>query len=226
MSGKKIVVVGATGLIGGLALRYVLEDPDVGSVTSVGRRPLGIQDPKLREVVHSDFSDCSPIREELAGHDVALFCLGVYTGAVPDDELRKITVDYAVAFAEALLEGSPHAAFCLLSGEGADQAEKSRMAFANYKGAAEKALVAMGFSRVHLFRPGYIYPVTPREKPIFWDRIMRPLYPLAERIYPNIGVSSEDLAMAMVRAGLEGTPGFEDPVLRNKDIRALAAAWG
>lgn len=225
MTGHRVVVVGATGLIGGLVLRYALEDPAVESVTSVGRRSLGIQDPKLREVMHSDFSDCSPIEGELAGHTVALFCLGAYTGAVPDEEFRKITVEYTVSFAEALFSGSPDAAFCFLSGEGADQTEKSRMAFAKYKGAAEKALLAIGFPRTHIFRPGYIYPVTPREEPNLSYRIMRPLYPFVSRVYPNIGISSEDLAMAMYRAGFEGTPGFEDPVLRNKDIRALAAAW-
>lgn len=225
MSGKKLVVVGATGLIGGLVLRYALEDPAVEAVTSVGRRSIALQDPKLREVQHSDFSDCGPIQEELSGHSAALFCLGAYTGAVSDQEFRKITVDYTVAFAEALFAGSPGAAFCFLSGEGADQTEKSRMAFAKYKGAAEKALLATGFPRIHIFRPGYIYPVSPREEPNASYRIMRSLYPVVRRIYPNIGISSEELAMAMFRAGLEGTPGFEDPVLRNGDIRALEAHW-
>lgn len=226
MRGKRLVVVGATGLVGGLALRYALDHSEVEAVTSVGRRPSGVEHEKLREIQHVDFSDCSPIQGELEGQDAALFCLGVYTGAVPDPEFKKITVDYTVGFARALFQASPHAAFCLLSGEGADQTEKSRMSFARYKGVAEKALLAMDFPRIHLFRPGYIYPVAPRKEPNLSYRIMRPLYPFVRLVYPNIGIPSDDLARAMVRASLEGTPGYPDPILRNRDIRGLGAAWG
>ncbi len=164
----------------------------------------------------------SAIADTLAGQDVALFCLGVYSGAVPDDEFRRITVDSTLAFARALYAGSAQAAFCFLSGQGADPTERSRLAFARYKGAAEKALLGIGFPRVHIFRPGYVYPVTPREEPNLGYRAMRALYPVLRRIAPNIGVASEDLARAMVHAGLHGTAGHEDPVLENRDIRALA----
>jgi uncharacterized protein YbjT (DUF2867 family) len=96
------------------------------------------------------------------------------------------------------------------------------MAFARYKGAAEKGLLRVGFSRVHIFRPGYIYPVTPRSEPNLGYRIMRALYPMIRHISPNIGIASDDLARAMVHAGLNGTAEHEDPVLENRDIRALA----
>jgi hypothetical protein len=95
------------------------------------------------------------------------------------------------------------------------------MAFARYKGAAETALLEMGFSRVHLFRPGYIYPVTSRKEPNLVYTITRFLYPLLRKIYPNIGISSEDLAAAMVRTGLYGTGEKDNPVLENKDIRSM-----
>jgi uncharacterized protein YbjT (DUF2867 family) len=158
----------------------------------------------------------------LEGQDVALFSLGAYTGAVPDDEFRKITVDYTVAFAEALFRRSPHATFCLLSGAGADRTEKSRISFARFKGMAENALLAMGFPRVHIFRPGYIYPVQPRSEPNFTYRIFRRVYPAIRPLFPNIGISSEDLAKAMLRAGLAGTPDHDSPILENRDIRRLA----
>lgn len=113
------------------------------------------------------------------------------------------------------------ATFCFLSGQGADQTEKSRMAFARYKGAAETALLDIGFPRVHIFRPGYIYPVTPRKEPNLVYTISRFLYPLLRRLYPNIGIPSEDLARAMVHAGIYGTGGIENPILENKDIRFM-----
>lgn len=117
---KRIVVVGATGMVGGYALRYALEDPAVGEVTSIGRRAIGIAHPKLREVLHRDFGDCSALAPALSGQDAAVFCLGTYTGAVPDAELRKTTVDYPIEFARVLHDCSPGATFAFLSGSGAD----------------------------------------------------------------------------------------------------------
>jgi uncharacterized protein YbjT (DUF2867 family) len=208
-------------MVGGCALRICLENPDVSLVTTIGRRPTGIHDTRLREVVVDNFSDYSAFSEVLENQDAALFCLGAYTGAVPDDLFRQITVDYTLAFARVLHEASSQAAFCFLSGQGADQTEKSRMAFARYKGAAEKALLEIGFLRVHIFRPGYIYPVTPRKEPNLMYTISRFLYPLLRRIYPNIGISSEELAAAMVHAGLYGTGENDNPVLENRDIRSM-----
>lgn len=222
MSDRKVVLTGATGMIGRLVQEYCLSDSSVGSVTSVGRRTTDTDHPKLREIAHGDFTDFSSIEEEMEGQDAAFFCLGAYTGAVPDDEFRKITVDYTVAFAEALVKGSPEAAFCLLSGAGADQSEKSRISFARYKGMAENALLAQGFARVHIFRPAYIYPTQARPEPNITYRIMRMLYPAVRPIFPNMGISSEDLAKAMFHAGLAGTPGHDSPILENRDIRRLA----
>ena len=143
-------MIGATGMVGGHALQLCLEHPDVSSVAVIGRKSVGVEHTKVREVIHADFADCSTVAEALDGHDLALYCLGAYTGSVPDDEFRTITVDYTVAFARALHEGSPRAVFCFLSGQGADPSEKSRMAFARYKGMAENALLRIGFPRVHL----------------------------------------------------------------------------
>jgi uncharacterized protein YbjT (DUF2867 family) len=222
MSEMRVIITGATGMVGGCALRICLENPDVSLVTVIGRSRTKINDARLREVVIDDFSDYSALTDSLENQDVALYCLGVYTGAVPDDLFRQITVDYTLAFAKSLHRASPQAAFCFLSGKGADQTEKSHMAFARYKGAAEKALLEIGFPRLHLFRPGYIYPVTPRKEPNLVYTITRFLYPLMRRIYRNIGISSEDLAAAIVHAGLYGTGKSKNPVLENKDIRFLS----
>ncbi|MBW2408747.1 MAG: hypothetical protein JRF72_03040 [Deltaproteobacteria bacterium] len=221
MMDKKVIITGATGMVGGCALRICLENPDVSLVTVMGRSRTEINHTRLREVAVEDFTDYSAFTEMLENQDVALFCLGAYTGAVPDDLFREITVDYTVAFAKALHKVSPQAAFCFLSGQGADQTEHSRMSFARYKGAAEKALLDTGFSRVHIFRPGYIYPVTPRKEPNLMYTISRLLYPVLRRVYPNIGIPSEKLAAAMVQAGLYGTGESDNPILENKDIRIM-----
>src|SRR5579863_10084766 len=112
---KHLVIVGATGMVGGYALRYALDHPAIGRVTAIGRRTLDISHPKLQEVIHHDFSDCSALKEPLSGQDAAIFCLGAYTGAVSDAELRKVTVDHAIEFARAVHGSSPDASFSFLS---------------------------------------------------------------------------------------------------------------
>ena len=221
MNGKRVILTGATGMVGGSALRIGLANTDVSRVTVIGRRPTGIDNPRLREFHVDDFTDYSSSARMLENQDVALYCLGAYTGAVPDDLFREITVDYTIAFAKTLQKASPQAAFCFLSGQGADQAEGSRMAFARYKGAAENALLNKGFPRMHIFRPGYIYPVTPRKEPNLMYTFSRFLYPVLRRVYPNIGITSENLAAAMVQAGLYGTGENDNPILENKDIRYM-----
>ena len=155
---QRVVIVGATGMVGGYALRYALDHSAVGTVTAVGRKRLGISHPKLQEVLHQDFADCSALTNALSDKDAAVFCLGAYTGAVSNAELRRITVDYTIEFVRVLRDGSPEASFSFLSGSGADPTGRSRIPFARYKGEAENALLAAGFLHVYIFRPAYIYP--------------------------------------------------------------------
>jgi uncharacterized protein YbjT (DUF2867 family) len=215
-----LVIVGATGMVGGYALRYALDHPAVERVTAIGRRKLGISHSKLDEVVHRDFADCSALAEALSGQDAAVFCLGTYTGAVPDVELRKITVDYTVEFARVFRGSSPNAAFSFLSGSGADPAGRSRMAFARYKGEAEKALLAAGFPRVYIFRPAYIYPVEPRKEPNLSYRLLRVIYPAFRVLFPNQVIPADDLARAMVDVAVRETGKPGGLILENRDIRA------
>jgi uncharacterized protein YbjT (DUF2867 family) len=206
-------------MVGGYALRYALEHPNVERVTSVGRRNLGISHAKLTEVLHPNFADCSALAKTLSGQDAAIFCLGTYTGAVPDAELRRITLDYTVEFARVLRGSSPDAVFTFLSGYGADPT--GRMAFARYKGAAEKALLAAGFPRVYIFRPAYIYPVEPRKEPTFGYRLLRAIYPAFRMVFPGLVTRSDDLARAMVGVSVRETGERENLVLENRDILAM-----
>jgi uncharacterized protein YbjT (DUF2867 family) len=221
---KRLIIVGATGMVGGDALRYALEQPDVEHVTSVGRRKLGIVHPKLTEVLHPDFADCSALAKTLTGQDGAIFCLGTYTGVVTDAELRRITVDYTVEFARVLRASSPDATFSFLSGNGADPTGQSRMAFARYKGEAEKALLAVGFPSVYIFRPAYIYPVEPRKEPNFSYRLLRGIYPVFRVVFPNLVVRSDDLGRAMVDVVVKRTGAGQNRVFENRDIKALVTA--
>jgi uncharacterized protein YbjT (DUF2867 family) len=224
-AGKRLVIVGATGMVGGYALRYALDRAAVSDVTTVGRKPTGITHPKLNEVLHQNFADCSGLADALSRQDAAIFCLGAYTGAVSDADLRRVTVDYAVEFARVFHDSSPRATFALLSGSGADPTGRSRMAFARYKGEAEKALTAVGFPALYIFRPAYIYPVEPRREPTFSYSLLRAIYPVFRPLFPNQVVRADDLARAMVDAAVREVGAERQTiVLENRDIRALTAS--
>jgi uncharacterized protein YbjT (DUF2867 family) len=217
----RLVIVGASGMVGGYALHYALDHPSVGVVTAIGRRKLSISHPKLKEVLHGDFADCSALTEPLSEQDAAIFCLGAYTGAVPDAEFRKITVDYTAEFARVLRASSPGAGFSFLSGSGADQTEQSRMAFARYKGKAERALLAAGFPRLYIFRPAYIYPVEPRNEPNLTYRLLRLIYPAFRVLFPNQVIRADDLAKAMAEIAFRGRSERESVVFENWEIRTM-----
>jgi uncharacterized protein YbjT (DUF2867 family) len=218
---KRLVIMGASGMVGGYALRVALDSSAVKSVTSIGRKNLGISHPKLKEVLHQNFADCSALADALLGQDAAVYCLGTYTGSVSDAELRAITADYTIEFARVLRNSSPNSAFSFLSGNGADPTGRSRFAFARYKGEAEKALLASGFPRVYLFRPAYIYPVQPRKEPTFSYRLLRAVYPMLRLLFPNQVIRADDLGWAMVDVVLRQTQERQDLAFENRDIRAM-----
>jgi uncharacterized protein YbjT (DUF2867 family) len=218
---KRLVIIGASGMVGGYAIRFALDNPAVNSVTSIGRKKLGISHPKLKEVLHQNFADCSALSDVLSGQDGAVFCLGTYTGSVSDAELHRITVDYTVEFSRVLSGSSPGAAFSFLSGNGADPTGRSRLAFARYKGQAENALLAAGFPHVYIFRPAYIYPVEPRKEPNFSYRLMRAIYPAFRVLFPNQVIRVDELAECMVEVAISGRGERRSPVLENREIRAM-----
>jgi uncharacterized protein YbjT (DUF2867 family) len=217
----RLVIVGATGMVGGYALRHALSLPAVERVTSISRRKTEISHPKLDEILHQDFSDCSGLAQTLASQDAAVFCLGTYTGTVTDAEMRTITVDYTVEFARVLRSSSPDASFSFLSGSGADPTGRSRMAFARYKGEAEKALLGSGFPRLFIFRPAYIYPVEPRKEPNFNYRLLRSVYPVFQFLFPNQVIRADDLARSMVDIIVRTGERTEQIILENRDIRNM-----
>lgn len=211
---KSVLIAGASGMIGNLILEECLSSDHITQVISLVRRNSKHSDQKLQEVIIDDFADYAAHQSSFQDIDAAFFCIGVYTGQVPDEAFKEITVDYAVSFAKALKDNSPHANLCLLSGAGADRTEKSRTAFARYKGMAENRINALGLN-FYSFRPGYIYPVEPRREPNWMYRIMRALYPLIKLLGSNTSVKSTELATAMFTVGMDGA---DKEILENRDI--------
>ena len=214
---KKVIIAGASGMVGQLILEHCLTDTSISEVVSLVRRSSQNSHPKLKEILVLNFKEYSDIDEVFKNIDAAFFCIGVYTGQVSNDLFKEITFDYAVAFAAAISRKSPQARLCLLSGAGADRTEKSRTFFARYKGMAENAISIMGIE-FYTFRPAYIYPVTPRKEPNAMYRLSRFLYPLIKLFGNNASIKSTELAKAMFVVGMNGA---EQEILENRDILSI-----
>jgi uncharacterized protein YbjT (DUF2867 family) len=210
----KAIITGSTGMVGELVLANCLNSDKISEIRSLVRKPTGKKHAKLTEIVIEDFEDYSMHHDLFRDIDVAFFCVGVYTGQVPDDKFKKITVNYAVEFGKALENDSPQATICLLSGAGADMTGKSKTPFAMYKGMAENKLAGMDL-RFYSFRPAYIYPVTPRKEPNFGYKLIRVLYPLMKVFGEKYSIKSTELADAIFHVGLGGA---DKSILENKDI--------
>lgn len=151
---KNVILAGSSGMIGKGVLERCIQSPKVNLCTSIVRKKSGIIHPKLLEVVHDDFKDYSKVEEHFKEKDVAFYTIGVYTGAVPEDKFKEITVDYTDSFAKTLKKHSTKTTFCFLSGDGADPTLKSSMLFAREKGKAENILTETNFDNLFIFRPG------------------------------------------------------------------------
>ncbi|WP_031521780.1 epimerase [Streptomyces sp. NRRL F-5123] len=220
----KVVVFGASGMIGHGALRAALLDGGVTEVVAVGRAPLGVDHPKLREVAHADFTDLSPVAAELAGADACFYCLGVSTSGHSAEVYRRVSYDFPLAAARLLSAGNPELAFTYVSGAGTDSTEQGRVAWARVKGRTENALLALDM-RAYMFRPGWIRPVdgavsrTPLYRTVY--RLTSWLYPLAHRLAPDRVTTTALLGRSMLAAvRLEGAGPH---ILSTRDINRLGA---
>jgi uncharacterized protein YbjT (DUF2867 family) len=204
----RIIVTGATGLAGSEVVRQAILDDGISGITALVRRPLAILHPKLDVVLHDNFRDYSSLTAVFAGHDACIWCLGVSQTQVREDEYIRITYEYVVTAAQAMLSANPGIALLYLSAAGADTQEKSRLLFARIKGKAENNLKRLPFKRLIIARPGGIIPVRAKERPALYEKILSPFYPIAGFLFPTLTIDSVDLARAMlhlVKSGSEKT---------------------
>jgi uncharacterized protein YbjT (DUF2867 family) len=217
----RVIVFGATGMVGQGVLRECLLDPGVERVLVVGRTPVGHQHAKLREVIHRDFADFSAIEGELVGYDACFFCLGVSSLGMPPAEYERITHDYTLAAARPLARLNPELTFVYVSGQGTDSSEQGRSRWARVKGRTENALLALPFC-AYAFRPGYIQPLHGvRSRGRVLTALYRagtPLYPLLKRVFPGGVTTTEQLGRAMIAVARSGA---STRVLGSREINAL-----
>jgi uncharacterized protein YbjT (DUF2867 family) len=213
----KLILTGATGMVGEGVLHECLLSPDVETVLSVSRKPSGLQHPKLREILLSDFFDLSSIESQLQGYNACFFCLGVSSVGIDKPTYEKLTYELTVKFAGVLSGLNPGMVFCYISGAGTDAAGK--MHWARIKGKTENDLQKLPFSEVYLFRPGILVPTKGLKNTLPFYKWLAWLLPLVRIIYPR-GISTlAALGQAMIHAA---TRGYPKKVIEVSDIVSLA----
>jgi uncharacterized protein YbjT (DUF2867 family) len=222
----KVVLFGATGMVGQGVLRECLLDPEVESVLAVGRSATGQHHAKLRELIHEDFTDFSAIEGQLAGYDACFFCLGISASGMKEEDYHHITYDFTMAAAEALVRSSPGMTFIYVSGAGTDSTEQGRWMWARVKGKTENALLRLPFKAIYMFRPGYIQPlhgiVSKTRLYRFVYAVMAPLFPLWRRLFPKYVITTEDVGRAMLQVAGRGA---RERVLENRELGELSRAY-
>ncbi len=218
----KVIIFGATGMVGQGVLRECLLDPQVTEVVSVGRSASDARNPKLREIVHKDFLDYSSIEKDLTGYDACFFCLGVSSIGMDEKRYTAITYDVTLAAAHALSNLNPQMTFVYVTGRSTDSTEKGPQMWARVKGKTENDLLKLPFKAAYMFRPGLIQPMHGvRSKTVWVDTIytaISPLMSLAFKFYPNSVTTTEQVGRAMIGVAARGYP---KSVLEVEDINSV-----
>lgn len=222
--GIRAIVTGATGMVGKGVLLECLESPEVESVLAVNRHPLGMQHPKLKEIVHGDFFDLAPIEGELEGYNACFFCLGVSSAGMSEEKYFHLTYDLTLGFAQALARVNPDMTFCYVTGAGTDSTEKGGVMWARVKGRTENALFKLPFKAAYMFRPAFIRPMkgVKSSTPLYriFITLGRPLFPFL-MLFPRFATSSDRVGRAMIRVALNG---YGKPHLESVDINELGVS--
>jgi uncharacterized protein YbjT (DUF2867 family) len=219
----KVIVFGATGMVGRGVLLECLDDASVTAVLAVGRSASGLSHPKLRDILHRDFLDYSAIEDTLRGYDACFFCLGVSSAGIGERAYHRLTFDVTLRAAETLARLNPAMTFCYVSGAGTDSSERGRSMWARVKGKTENHLLRLPFKAAYMFRPGYIQPLrgvtsqTRLYRAVY--AVLGPVYPLLRALAPGAVTTTVQVGRAMIAVARDG---YAKPHLETRDINAAA----
>jgi uncharacterized protein YbjT (DUF2867 family) len=222
MEKLRVIITGATGMIGEGVLHECLRDSEIEKVLAITRNPTGYSHPKLTEIIHSNFSDLSGISNRITGFNTCLFCLGTTAIGKTEEVYTKLTYTLTLNFATTLASLNPDMVFCYISGAGTDSSGSGRTMWARVKGRTENDLMKLPFKKVYNFRPAGIEPFLPLKPTQTYFRTYKYLgwlFSLMKVIAPNYVVPLRDLAAAMIYVSLKG---YSKNILEMTDIKSLA----
>ncbi len=221
----KVIITGASGMVGKGVLLECLDDPKIEIVLSIGRSPANVDHEKIIEVQHPDFSSFDSIAQEFNGYDACYFCLGVSAAGMKEKEYTKITYDFTLTLANELYKLNPEMTFTYVSGQGTDSSEKGKSMWARVKGKVENDLMAVGFKQSFMFRPGAIIPLRgikskTKSYQFFYNYFMW-LIRFIKLLAPNAIVNTTEIGLAMINVTRDG---YAKQIIDPEDIHILAGS--
>jgi len=219
----KVLLFGASGMVGAAVLRECLADPRVARVVTVGRTAAALHSAKLEQIIHADLANYDSIENSLTDFDACFFCLGVSAAGMSEDAYGRVTYGYTLAAANALLRLNPRMTFVYVSGAGTDSSAAGRIMWARVKGRTENALLALPFAAAYMLRPGIIQPLhgiksKTRSYRVFYS-LTAFLLPVLRTLLPNQVLSTTQIGAAMLNLAKHG---YGKRILETRDIRAVA----
>jgi uncharacterized protein YbjT (DUF2867 family) len=219
------VIFGATGMVGKGVLLECLDDARVEHVLLVSRHPIDVSHPKIREIVHADFTAFENLTPAFADIDACFYCLGVTAVGLSEGQYHHLTYDLTLAAATALASASAgRLTFCYVSGEGTDSTEHGRTMWARVKGTTENALLRLPFKAAFMFRPGYIQPLRGIRSKTRWYQalydVIGPFYPIMRRLFPKYVTTTTNIGRAMIHVAVSG---WSRQILSSGDINQLSS---
>lgn len=219
----KVIITGATGMVGKGVLFECLENTSIDAVLVVNRKSVEVSHPKLAEVIHKDFFDLGAIRDQLKGYDACFFCLGISSFRQSEEAYTRITYDLTLNFAREVLASNPNMTFIYVSGTGTDSSEQGKSMWARVKGKTENDILNLGFKDAYAFRPAYIKPEAnaPSSTPIYrlLLGVLGFLHPLIKLIIPKYTTTTRQIGRAMIEVVKNG---FERKQVESADIIEIA----
>lgn len=215
----KVIVTGSTGMVGEGVLYECLQHSAVEQVLVINRKPCGVSHPKLKEIIHGNFFDLSPIADQLKGYDTCFFCLGTTSIGKNESDYNKVTYELTMHVAETLVWQNPGMVFTYVSGAATDSSEKGRSMWARVKGKTENHLLRLPFKAAYMFRPGYIHPTEGLKNVLSFYKYFTWLYPVFKIIFPKYVCTLREIGLAMINCSLKG---YDKSILEVKDIIAAA----
>lgn len=215
----RVIVTGATGMVGEGVLHECLQHPEVERVLVVGRRACGVTHPKLTEIVFADLFDVSAFADRLQPYDACFFCLGSTSVGMDEAAYTRLTYELTIGMAEAMAARNPDMVFAYISAVGADATEKGKSMWARVKGRTENRLLRLPFKRAYMFRPGYIHPTKGLKRAHKYYALMSWMYPALRRLFPKHVVTLRELGQAMIAVARTG---HDRSIVHSREMASLA----
>ncbi len=216
---KQLIITGATGMVGEGVLHEAIQSPYVSQILVINRKPSGVDHPKVKEYLLTDFLKPEEMREAIKGFDACLFCLGVSSVGMNAEEYKQKTYDLTLGFAHILQEENPNMSFSYISGAGTDSTEQGRLAWARVKGKTENDLSKLGFGDYYSFRPAMIKPTPGLKNALPFYKYINWVFPILNAFVPHMACTLKELGEAMLEVSIFGS---DKKTIEGNDILALA----